>query len=272
MGVTQISTTGIDHWPSFIEIGEIACSTQEVHLPGAPMDSGLIFNGRPRDQKTSSMGSSFPQVARQLFGNFSYFEQIWSFRTTFCIPGNFSSIFLLILRYRSSLSLHPLRPPGAKAGLLGQQFFKENSKWWTKIHRLHSIDSSDSGEEGHSTILLAHTKFFTRLILPKILMRSLYSYSFGFNWGQSYLETRWLRHKIAHCHLLHNLHQTKQRKRATKNTEKRLLFFPATFEQPSRYKKQLLTFLSDSVLMNFLRNCGKRFWKFRATRLGLGER
>ena len=27
MGVTQISTTGIDHWPSFIEIGEIACST-----------------------------------------------------------------------------------------------------------------------------------------------------------------------------------------------------------------------------------------------------
>ena len=153
------------------------------------MDSGLIFNGRSRDQKTGSMGSGFPQVARQLFGNFSYFEQIWSFRITFCIPGNFSTIFLLILRYRSSLSLHPLPSPRAKAGLLGKQFFKENSKWWTKIHKLHSTDSSDSGEEGHSTILLAHTKFFTRLILHKILMRSLYSCSFGFNWGQRSLET-----------------------------------------------------------------------------------
>ena len=31
--------------------------------------------------------------------------------------------------------------------------FKENSKWWTKIHtRLTYV----SGEEGHSTFLLAH--------------------------------------------------------------------------------------------------------------------
>ena len=42
------------------------------------------------------------------------------------------------------------------AGLLGQRFLKENLKWRTK---------PVSGEEGHSTILLAHTRIFTRLIL-----------------------------------------------------------------------------------------------------------
>ena len=42
------------------------------------------------------------------------------------------------------------------AGLLGQQFLKENLKWRTK---------PVSSEEGHSTILLAHTRIFTRLIL-----------------------------------------------------------------------------------------------------------
>ena len=41
----------------------------------------------------------------------------------------------------------------------------------------HSTDSSVSGE-GYSTILLAHTRIFTRLIL--ILMHSLYSYIFWF--------------------------------------------------------------------------------------------
>ena len=44
-----------------------------------------------------------------------------------------------------------------EARLLGQQFFQTKLK---------------EGEEGHSTILLAHTKIFTRLIL--ILMHSLY--------------------------------------------------------------------------------------------------
>ena len=42
------------------------------------------------------------------------------------------------------------------AGLLGQRFLKENLKWRTK---------PVSSEEGHSTILLAHTRILTRLIL-----------------------------------------------------------------------------------------------------------
>ena len=42
------------------------------------------------------------------------------------------------------------------AGLLGQRFLKENLKWRTQ---------PVSGEEGHSTILLVHTRIFTRLIL-----------------------------------------------------------------------------------------------------------
>ena len=42
------------------------------------------------------------------------------------------------------------------AELLGQRFLKENLTWQTK---------PVSGEEGHSTILLAHTRILTRLIL-----------------------------------------------------------------------------------------------------------
>ena len=42
------------------------------------------------------------------------------------------------------------------AGLLGQRFLKDNLKWRTK---------PVSGEEGHSTSLLARTGIFTRLIL-----------------------------------------------------------------------------------------------------------
>ena len=42
------------------------------------------------------------------------------------------------------------------AGPLGQRFLKENLKWRTQ---------PVSGKEGHSTILLAHTRILTRLIL-----------------------------------------------------------------------------------------------------------
>ena len=37
----------------------------------------------------------------------------------------------------------------------------------------HLTDTSVLGEEGHSTILMAHTRIFTRLILILILMCSL---------------------------------------------------------------------------------------------------
>ena len=60
---------------------------------------------------------------------------------------------------KSSQILLPGADHGRKmhaAGLLGQRFLKENLTWRTK---------PVSGEEGHSTILLAHTTIFTRLIL-----------------------------------------------------------------------------------------------------------
>ena len=78
------------------------------------------------------------------------------------------------------------------AGLLGQWFLKENLKWRTQ---------PVSGEEGHSTILLVHTRIFTRLIL---ILTGAHDYEAmgswywcvvfthifcGFNWGQSYLAT-----------------------------------------------------------------------------------
>ena len=78
------------------------------------------------------------------------------------------------------------------AGLLGHMFF------WTKF-KMADVDSNLTdtsvwGEEGHSTILMAHTRIFTRLI--SILMCSLYSYIFCCNCGlgapdggQSYLST-----------------------------------------------------------------------------------
>ena len=44
----------------------------------------------------------------------------------------------------------------SRAAIVSRRFLKEKSKWRTK---------PVSGEEGHSAILLAHTRFFTRLIL-----------------------------------------------------------------------------------------------------------
>ena len=98
------------------------------------------------------------------------FQQLLVFRATFCFLSNFSR-FLVILRYRKSLQCSnssflkrsQILLPGADhgrnmhaAGLLGQRFLKENLKWRTQ---------PVSGEEGHSTILLVHTRIFTRLIL-----------------------------------------------------------------------------------------------------------
>ena len=124
----------------------------------------------------SQKGSHNPSRAfHKLLGNFLATSGIWSnfiisFRTTFCFLSNFSPS-LVILRYRNSLKClnssflkrSQILLPGADHGremhaaeLLGQRFLKENWKWRTK---------PVSGEEGHSTISLAHTRIFTRLIL-----------------------------------------------------------------------------------------------------------
>ena len=147
----------------------------------------------------------------KLLGNFLATSGIWSnflilFRTTFCFLSNFSRS-LVILRYRNSLyclnssflKRSQILLPGADhgwkmhaAGLLGQRFLKENWKWRTK---------PVSGDEGHSTSLLVHTRIFTRLIL---ILTGAHDYEamgswywcvvftqkfFGFYWGQSYLVT-----------------------------------------------------------------------------------
>ena len=69
------------------------------------------------------------------------------------------------------------------AGLLGQRFLERKSKMVDEDS--HSTDLRVAGEEGHSTILLAH-------------------YFFDINWGQSYFQifTKMLRNLT----LLYNLH------------------------------------------------------------------
>ena len=78
------------------------------------------------------------------------------------------------------------------AGLLGQRFF------WTKFKMAdvdsHLTDTSVWGEEGHSTILMAHTRIFTRLILYwcVVFTHTLLGFNCGLrapNGGQSYLAT-----------------------------------------------------------------------------------
>ena len=130
----------------------------------------VFFFVCPSQKGSHSPRQAFPQVASQLFSNFWYLAYLFSFPATFCSLSNFSR-FLVILRYRNSiqclnwpsLKRSQILLPGADhgrkmyaAGLLGQRFLKENLKWRRK---------PVSGEEGHSTSLLAHTRIFTRLIL-----------------------------------------------------------------------------------------------------------
>ena len=92
------------------------------------------------------------------------------------------------------------------AGLLGQRFLERKSKMVDEDS--HSTDLRVAGEEGHSTILLAH-------------------YFFDINWGQSYFQifTKMLRNLT----LLYNLH-------ILTSDQQKFLFFRATFEQLSWQK------------------------------------
>ena len=79
-------------------------------------------------------------------------------------------------------------------------------------------------EEGHSTILLVHTKIFTRLIL--ILMHSLYLH-------KKYFEILLF---LCNSHIIFSIRPNKGREQ-----QKWILFFEQLFSN-FRYKKQLLTF------------------------------
>ena len=136
------------------------------------------------------MRQGFPQVARQLFGNFLYFEQRFSFRTTFSILSNFScklssnseiSEQLLALKlaflpyftiFQQTIYEFPVKkgqivPLGEDMGARQKQpgflvrVFKRKFKMVDEDS--HSTDLSFSGEEGHSTILLAHFMFWFHL-------------------------------------------------------------------------------------------------------------
>ena len=137
-----------------------------------------------------------------------YFEQIFSFRATFCILSNFSSYFL-ILRHQSSFQRYwphfhisqcfsrqfmnflrllisckkrsQILPPGADnwrkikvAGLLGRGVQK---KFKMVDEDSHSTNLSVSGEEGHSTILLAHY-FFWFYLRTKLFSNAGYAAQF----------------------------------------------------------------------------------------------
>ena len=142
------------------------------------------------------------------------------------------------------------------AGLLGQRFLKENLKWRTQ---------SVSGEEGHSTILLVHTRIFTRLIL---ILTGAHDYEamgswywcvvfthifFGFNWGQSYLATP------QNCTIM---------LRNSIFGFKQFAYFCLRSIKGRGWKKRVffLIFWAKFVTKsNFLRNYGKLFEKSRAT-------
>ena len=126
----------------------------------------------------------FPQAARQLFGNFSYFEQLLTFWEI--------SSFLLILRYRNSFRgrsqdfsrgthkfPNPIPPkPYRVQNLFLVPWLKVKLRCRPKCFLLYCemtvfqrrFKMADA--ERNSTILFAHAKIFTRLIL--ILTRGLY--------------------------------------------------------------------------------------------------
>ena len=83
------------------------------------------------------------------------------------------------------LKKEPNPPPAPKSA----DFFKENWKWRTKIDiRLTRVSL---GVERHSTVLLAHTKIFERLVLI------LYLYIFLVLIEDKVILQPWLRRKIA---------------------------------------------------------------------------
>ena len=122
-------------------------------------------------------------------------------------------------------------------------------------------------KNGHSTILFALTRIFTRLLLilteahDYVVLGSWYwcviftHKFFGFNWGQSYLATP---QNFPKCFIFFNtLHifasdQIKE--------EGNKIFFLSNF----RHKKQFLT-LFLQVFSNFWRNYWKLFEKWRET-------
>ena len=121
----------------------------------------------------------FLQVARQLFGSFSYFEQFFFVWSNFLDSEQFLQLSsnseiskqLLVLKltflsyfttFQQTIYEFPIKQ-GAKSDKSWAQdkssradrsaVFGEDSKWWTKIHTRLS-------EEGHSTTLSAHYIFF----------------------------------------------------------------------------------------------------------------
>ena len=110
------------------------------------------------------------------FVSSNFFHNFWAISLTSFLP---------ILRYLHSVLVDNLRisyEKGARSSPLGDRWWAQDAAvllgqrfFWTKFKMadvdLHLTDTSVWGEAGHSTILMAHTRICTRLIL--ILMWSL---------------------------------------------------------------------------------------------------